>query len=160
MPMKRRVSRAARPRGRQAGSSLIEVLVAVLLLAVGGLAAAMAHASALRRTQGSLNATLAVQASASLADAMRANRVAMVEGRYSTAGDRCVGDAPPTGDLAQQDLGRWMAALASGMGAQAGACGSVACKEGVCQVVVHWDDSRAAGGEGPQRSRLVLGVAP
>lgn len=151
---------ACQPRRTQAGSSLIEVMVAVLLLAVGGLAAAMAHASTMRRTQGSLQSTIAVHASASLADAMRANRVAMMEGKYTTKQDLCADRAPPTGDLAKRDLARWIGALSAGMGPQSAVCGSVACTKGSCQIVVHWDDSRAAGGEGSPRSRLVLGAAP
>ncbi|MGE6333392.1 type IV pilus modification PilV family protein [Stenotrophomonas sp. NPDC077659] len=151
---------SALPHRRQKGASLIEVMVAVLLLAVGGLAAAMAHASALRRAQGSLHSTTAVQASASLADAMRANRTAMLHGHYDTAGDLCAGSVPPPGNLAQQDLHRWVEALSAGMGTQAAACGSVQCVKGVCQLAVHWDDGRAAGSEGPARSQLVLGIAP
>ncbi|WMJ70942.1 type IV pilus modification protein PilV [Stenotrophomonas sp. 24(2023)] len=156
----RREQRAG-ARRTQAGSSLIEVLVAVLLLAVGGLSAAMAHASALRRTQGAMYSTTAVHATASLAEAMRANRAAMHDGKYDTAGDVCAGSTPPGAeDLARQDLRRWVEALSAGMGPQSSVCGSVSCQGGICQVAVHWDDSRAAGGEGPARSRLVLGVAP
>lgn len=148
------------PHRCQKGASLIEVMIAVLLLAVGGLAAAMAHASALRRSQGSMHSTTAVHASASLADAMRANRAAMLDGHYDTAGDLCAGSVPPPSTLAQQDLHRWVDALSTGMGSQAAACGSVQCQKGVCRLVVQWDDGRAAGSEGPARSRLVLGIAP
>ncbi|HDS0947653.1 TPA: type IV pilus modification protein PilV [Stenotrophomonas maltophilia] len=143
-----------------AGAGLIEVLVAVLLLAIGGLSVAMAQATALRRTQGAMLSTTAVHASASLAEAMRANHQAMTEGAYNTAGELCAATGGPGGSLAQQDLRRWVDALAAGMDARAGVCGNVQCQAGACQVTVSWDDARAAGREGTPRTSLVLGMAP
>lgn len=158
--MRRSRGGSAPARRAAAGVSLIEVLVAVLLLAVGGLAMAMAHASALRRTHGAQMSTTAVLASASLSDAMRANRTAMLDGNYDTAGELCAAQPVPGGNLAQQDLRRWLEALSAGMGTQAAVCGSVSCQKESCELVVQWDDSRAAGREGETRARMVLGIAP
>lgn len=143
-----------------AGAGLIEVLVAVLLLAVGGLSVAMAQATAVRRTEGAMLSTTAVHASVSLADAMRANHQAVLDGAYNTAGELCAATDGPSGNLAQQDLRRWVDALAAGMDAQAAVCGTVDCQAGGCQLTVRWDDARAAGQDGAPRTSLVLGIAP
>nr|WP_269767707.1 type IV pilus modification protein PilV [Stenotrophomonas sp. WZN-1] len=143
-----------------AGAGLIEVLVAVLLLAIGGLSVAFAQATASRRTQGAMLSTTAVHASASLADAMRANHQAVLDGAYNTTGELCAATGGPAGNLAQQDLRRWMEGLAAGMDARAAVCGSVDCQAGICQLTVSWDDARAAGQEGAPRTSLVLGIAP
>ncbi|MDV3514570.1 type IV pilus modification protein PilV [Stenotrophomonas sp. C1657] len=143
-----------------AGAGLIEVLVAVLLLAIGGLSVALAQATALRRTQGAMLSTTAVHASASLADAMRANHQAVLDGAYNTTGELCAATGGPGGNLAQQDLRRWVEALAAGMDARAAVCGSVDCQAGTCQLTVSWDDARAAGQEGASRTSMVLGIAP
>ncbi|HYQ21987.1 type IV pilus modification protein PilV [Stenotrophomonas sp.] len=148
-----------RPRS-MAGAGLIEVLVAVLLLAIGGLSVAMAQATALRRTQGAMLSTTAVHASASLADAMRANHQAVLDGAYNTAGELCAATGGAGGDLAQQDLRRWVDALAAGMDARAAVCGAVDCQAGSCQLEVSWDDARAAGRDSAPRTSLVLGIAP
>lgn len=148
-------------RGSMAGAGLVEVLVAVLLLAIGGLSVAMAQATALRRTQGAMLSTTAVHAGASLADAMRVNRQAVLDGAYNTAGELCAATGGPGGgSLAQQDLRRWVDALAAGTDARAAVCGSVECQAGACQLTVSWDDARASGQEGAPRPSLVLGVAP
>lgn len=160
--MSRQLRRAAGSPRSMVGAGLIEVLVAVLLLAIGGLAVAvaMALATSLRRTQGAMLSTTAVHASASLADAMRANQPAVLDGAYNTAGELCAATGRPGGSLAQQDLRRWVDALAAGMDARAAVCGSVECQAGACQLTVSWDDTRAAGQEGAPRTSLVLGIAP
>lgn len=158
--MRRRSRRVGgRPRS-MAGAGLIEVLVAVLLLAIGGLSVAMAQANALRRTQGAMLSTTAVHASASLADAMRANHQAVMDGAYNTAGELCAATGGVGDSLAQQDLRRWVDALAAGMDARAAVCGSVDCTVGTCQLTVSWDDARAAAQEAGPRTSLVLGIAP
>lgn len=149
------------PRRTARGAGLVELLVAVLLLAVGGLSVAMAQMASLRRVQGAMLSTTAVHASVSLAEAMRANRAAVIAGEYDTAGELCAAGGGGSGaSLAQRDLQRWVVALATGMGDNAAVCGSVQCDAGRCTLGVHWDDSRAAGGPGAARTRLLLGVAP
>lgn len=154
--------RQAPPRRRRTrGAGLIELLMAVLLLAVGGLSVAMAQMTALRRVQGTLLNTVAVHASVSLGEAMRANRSAMLAGDYNTAGELCPGEGDASGgSLAQRDLHRWVTALGEGMDTSAAVCGSVQCQAGICRVGVHWDDNRAAGTQGAPRASMILGVAP
>lgn len=140
---------------------MIEVMIAVLLLAAGGLGVAMTQATALRRTQGAMLSTTAVHASASLAEAMRANRLGVQAGDYSTNGLQCAPFAAPSGGkLADQDLHRWREALTQGMDEGAKVCGQVKCSAGSCTLEVRWDDSRATSGEGNAAAHMSLGVVP
>jgi type IV pilus assembly protein PilV len=123
------------------GVGLIEVLIAVLVLAVGLLGIAAMQATALRNSQSALERSIAVTQSYAILDAMRANQAVASIGGYDL-GMTC---APPaTGTLAQNDLNGWITALQASLGAAA--CGSIACTDTQCQVSVQWDDSRALGG--------------
>lgn len=144
-----------------AGSSLIEVLIAILLLSIAVLGMALTQAMVLRRSQGSQQRTTAVLAGMSLGEAMRANRVASLRGEYQTHGMRCASSAPaPDDSLAQRDLRAWMDALGQGIGEDDDVCGQVQCLEGVCQVQVSWNDARAEGTPAPSPLIIELGIAP
>ncbi len=146
---------------RMAGSSLIEVLIAILLLSVAVLGMALTQATVLRRAQGSQQRTTAVLAGISLGEAMRANRLASLRGEYQTGGMRCASALPAAGDsLAQRDLDAWIDALRQGIGDGDDVCGQVQCQEGICQVLVSWNDARAEGTQGPTPMVVDLGIAP
>ena len=70
---------------RQAGFSLIEVLIAVLVLGVGLLGMAALQMSALKSNQLSLQRTQAVTMIYFMFDAMRANREDAINGIYDLA---------------------------------------------------------------------------
>ncbi len=132
----------------QRGVSLIEVLVAVLIMGVGLLGIAAMQATALRNSQSALERSQAVIQSYAILDAMRANRAAAIGGAYNLGAMTCA--APATGTLAQTDLNQWITSLKRAMSGVTGAatdtttCGRVACAAGgVCTVTVQWDDSRA-----------------
>lgn len=129
------------------GMSLIEVMVAVLVLAVGLLGIAAMQSLALRGGQSSLESSQAVIQTASIIEAMRANPTGSYNGTYT---------AVPSGTtLAQRDLNEWMAGMRGvanwrgvtvtpaiiGATAQATIAGCPA----ACVITVRWDDSRAGG---------------
>jgi len=137
----------------QAGVSLVEVLVSVLILSIGLLGIAAMQATALRNGQSSLERSQAVVQTYSILDAIRADRdnIAL----YDTGGERCAAATAPTGASSQQVaandvLNDWVASLKNALGApgDSSSCGRVACAAGVCTVTVRWDDSRgtARGG--------------
>ena len=134
----------------QRGASLIEVLIAVLVLAVGLLGVAAMQARALKNSQSSFERTQATILSYSLIDAMRADVVNARAGTYVTGGWMCA--IPAGGTLAQNQIRDWMTAMRSpngGLGSNA--CGRVsACNAVGCTVEVRWDDSLAAGGNSSQ----------
>ena len=132
-------------RHRQAGMSLIEVMVSVLIMGIGLLGIAALQTTALRNGQSSLERSQAVIQSYAIVDAMRANRDQALAGAYATGGYACTGHAG--GTLADNDLQSWLASLKTtmGLGADATTCGSVACDaNAICTIGVRWDDSRAS----------------
>nr|WP_193553247.1 type IV pilus modification protein PilV [Xanthomonas arboricola] len=124
----------------QAGVSLIEVLISVVILGIGMLGIAAMQARALQNNSSSLERSQMVVQSYAILDAMRANLAAARAGAYNI-GMTC--NVPTGGNLAANDQRDWINALKSSMGATA--CGSIQCEaNGVrCTVAVRWDDSRA-----------------
>lgn len=132
------------PRGRQQGLSLIEVLIAALILAIGLLGIAAMQAVTLRNSQSAFDRTQAVVLSYSMFDAMRGNAAAARAGGY-TLGRTCAVPAAG-GTLASRDQNLWLQSLKDTMGDSA--CGTItACVANVCSITVEWNDSRASGGD-------------
>ncbi len=125
---------------RQAGVGLIEVLIAVLVLAIGLLGLARLEVANLRTSHGAQSRSQAVSLAYDILDRMRVNRVAALAGNYTIA----LGAAAPTGTTpAAIDLQAWKANLAAGLASGDGAVASTV-TGGVTQftVTVQWDDSR------------------
>lgn len=138
-----RHSIAAR-RSRQRGMSLIEVLIAALILAIGLLGIAAMQAVTLRNSQSAFDRTQAVVLSYSMFDAMRANAPAARAGGYTLARTCAVPAAG--GTLVSRDQHLWLQSLKDTMGDSA--CATIAaCAANVCSITVEWNDSRATGGE-------------
>src|SRR5690606_42144721 len=96
------------------GIGLIEVMVAVAILAFGMLAIAALQATARRNSQSSLERSQAVMQTYTILDAMRANRDVAMIGGYNMGninGDKVTSwacDPPAAGDLAANDRRAWM----------------------------------------------------
>ena len=134
----------------QHGFSLLEALIAVLVLSIGLLGVAALQANALRNNQSSLERSMAVAQSYSILDAMRANVVAARTGGYNM-GMTCA--VPAGGTLIKNDQRRWIQDLQANVGTSA--CGSIACSAaaatpGLCTITVRWDDSRGTSGNTAQ----------
>lgn len=129
----------------QGGFSLIEVLIAVIVLSFGLLGLAALQASALRNNQSSLERSLAVVESYSIVDAMRVDRTNAINGAFNLGLEQ-----DPSGTtFAANQLSDWRDRLVLRLGADA--TGSVACNGADCTVVVQWNDQRAAGGAAEQQ---------
>ena len=132
--------------GRARGISLIEVMVSVLVLAVGLLGIAAMQSLALRGGQGSLESSQAVMQTGSILEAMRAN-----PGVDYTMAKQC---SVPTGtaSLVAYDRREWIRALKNTIGSgeltDTTTCGQIACNAGVCTVTVFWNDVRAGSDQG------------
>jgi type IV pilus assembly protein PilV len=153
-------------RTRQRGVGLIEVLIAVLVMAIGLLGVAALQAAALRNSQSSLERSQAVVLSYAILDAMRANVVEARAGRYDMG--MCADAGKPGADAAggeqlrTADRSAWLAALRAELGAEA--CAQVRCTAVAgtdakdCAVTVRWDDARGTGGSTRQQIRTVARV--
>ncbi len=144
MPVRNRWETAMRH--QQCGVGLLEVLIAILVLAIGVLGAAAMQATALRNSQSALERSQAVIQTYSIMDAMRANRTAAISaGSYDLAmASPCV--IPAAGALAASDLNSWLTSLQAALGPSA--CGSITREgtDGDVVVTVQWNDSRGKSG--------------
>lgn len=151
MPSLRQARLRATPHGKkhQAGVSLIEVLVAVLVLSIAFLGMAVLQATSLSTNNSAMARSTATILTYSIQDAMRADRVNAASGVYNktvTATSCPAAD----GTLAGFQLNAWCSALAQGLGSQDSTKGTVACDATGCQVTVQFDDSRSGTGDTQQ----------
>ncbi|MFD0727318.1 type IV pilus modification protein PilV [Lysobacter brunescens] len=132
--------RAPRTAAHARGVGLIEVLVAVLVLAIGLLGVAALQATALRNSQSSLERSQSVIHIYSIFDAMRANADAARGGAYNMPLTCAV---PGGGSITANDQRQWIQTIQDNLGPTA--CGQVRCDGPTCTILVRWDDSRAGG---------------
>ena len=139
---------------RQAGLSLIEVLVSVLVLSIGLLGASALQVTGLRNNQSNYEHAQMTVLTQSMLDAMRNNLAGVEAGEYEIATWTCA--APAGATLAADDVAQWIDSVQAQI--HPGACGRITCAGRDCSVGIRWDDSRATGGSDTQafeiRSRL------
>ncbi|WP_407275948.1 type IV pilus modification protein PilV [Halothiobacillus sp. DCM-1] len=138
------------PRQAQHGVGLIEVLIAVLILSIGFLGIAALQAKALSTNNSAMSRSMAVVASYSILDAMRADRSNALNGSYNTSSPLKADACPTTtGTLAQTQLNTWCNQLGQNLGALASTTGNVNCSAaGDCTITVTFDESRMGTNSG------------
>lgn len=126
-------------RYRSRGFSLLEMLVALLILSFGLLGIAGLQATSLRNNTAAYQRTQANFLAYDMVDRMRANRTAAVDGNYDIALE-----ATPAGtSVAALDLIAWKAQLETAL---TSGDGSVACDaNAICTIVVQWNEVSAGG---------------
>ena len=137
-----------RARGAQRGTTLIETLVALVVLSIGLLGIAALQMTSLRNNRGAHLRSQAQVMAYDIADRVRANRgIALTNGYNVELGE----DPNSSNALAQLDLERWKEAvgltLPSGDGAVAIDVGT-----NVVTVTVTWADTTTGGTEAPAES--------
>lgn len=130
---------------KNAGFTLIEVLIAMLVLAVGLLGLAGLQATGLKNNQSAYNRSQATQLAYDLADRMRAN----VAGKASytailpssaTAKTNCLTTTGCTpADLAQNDLFEWNSAVSNNLPS---GIGTIAVAANIFTISITWDDDK------------------
>jgi len=147
---------------KQAGMSMIEVLVAIVVISLGLLGLAGLQATSLKNNYSAHTRAQAMQYAQDMLDRMRANRAAALNGNYDLV---MTAAAPACNNAVTCDLSEWMADIATlpagdacvslatatddlcfvpNAGSNADdACDGVA--NGNAVVVVRWDDSRSGG---------------
>jgi type IV pilus assembly protein PilV len=121
----------------QRGVGLIEVLIALLVLSFGMLGMAGLQMWSLKYNQSALQRGMAVVETHSIADAMRADRVAALGLQFNIGLDA---QTPSGNTFAQRSLRTWRESLVTALGSDA--TGSVACNGSRCEIQVRWDDTR------------------
>ncbi|MBM6443332.1 type IV pilus modification protein PilV [Pseudomonas mohnii] len=129
-------------KGAQEGMTLIEVLVALLILSVGLLGAAALQLNALKYTDSARMTSQASFIAYDMMDRIRANAAADYTVTPPTSGNLSV--------ARDQDLYDFTRNIISFGGASA--TGSVSLNQGVYTITITWDDSRAANSADSRRS--------
>ncbi|MGV8943462.1 type IV pilus modification protein PilV [Thermomonas sp.] len=135
-------------RRHQDGVGLIEVMVALLILAIGLLGVAALQAVTLKNVGSSSERTQAMIQAYSALDTMRLQKKSAAAGTMNTTsgGYQC---STATALGAPGTVAGWLADLRMTIGPSA--CGKVNCSvdssgNTVCDVGVRWNDERATGG--------------
>ncbi|WP_066976792.1 type IV pilus modification protein PilV [Methylomonas lenta] len=134
---------------KSAGFTLIEVLVAVVVLAIGLLGLAGLQASSLRNNQSAYNRSQATQLAYDIADRMRANTIAQANYLTATmaptaatdqaADCEAVSTTCTPADMAENDLFEWNAALTTLLPS---GVGTITIAGGIYTITINWDDNR------------------
>lgn len=136
------IRRAPRSRGRQTGFSLLEVLIAILVLAFGLLGFALVQTMSVRFAQSSNYRTQATNLAYDMLDQMRANRLlaAQYTGASFTGGTPGTCTADTGAVTIQKNITRWQCQVRAALGDQAAA--TVTYANGVATVAIRWNDQR------------------
>jgi type IV pilus assembly protein PilV len=127
------------------GFTLIEVLISMLVLAVGLLGLAGLQATSLKNNQSAYNRSQATQLAYDLADRMRANiagkaRYTAILASSATAKENCLTTTGCTpADMAENDLFEWNRAVSSNLPSGIGTLAVVA---NMFTIRITWDDDR------------------
>lgn len=140
---------------RQRGVSLLEVLIAVVVLSIGLLGMAGLQLSALRNNQSASERSNAVMQLYSITEALRADSDAVRKGEFNIG----IGAATPSGSsFAESQVAAWRQRLLNNLGA--GATGGIACASvttpipnSVCTITIRWDDSLGLRGSSEETLR-------
>lgn len=123
-----------KPSQKQLGVSLIEILVAILILSFGLLGVAGLMTTGMKNTQSSQYRTQASFLAYDMAERMRTNRQAALNGDYAATN--------PSG-IAGDDIDEWQTAVAT---LPAGAGFVAMSNTTFFTITIQWDDSKATGG--------------
>ena len=123
----------------QGGFSMVEVLVAAVVLSIGMLGLAGLQMRTVRNNQSALERAVAVVETHTIADALRADRINASNGVF----DITLGAADPTGTTFAANVVRdWRTNLRTELGANA--TGAVDCNGNSCLITIRWEEHTSA----------------
>lgn len=133
---------------KQCGFTLLEVMVAMVVLSIGLLGVAGLMASSMRNNQSAYHSTQATWLAYDILDRMRANNVVALAGGYAAAnaiGSPAVcSTAAPGGSIAAQDIGAWKNMIACALPEGDGSI-TVTPTNRQVSITIQWNDSRGTG---------------
>ncbi len=127
------------------GFTLIEVLISMLVLAVGLLGLAGLQATSLRYNQSAYNRSQATQLVYDMTDRMRANvagaatYTALLPSEATAKTDCLTTTGCMPADMAENDLFEWNSAVTTVL---PGGAGTISVADGVFSITITWDDDR------------------
>ena len=140
-------------RRMHSGVSLIEALVALLVLSIGLLGLANLQLTAIRNAHSAHMRSQASILAQDILDRMRANRA------NATAYNIDLSAAPPTGSsVAEKDLKAWLDNLASSLPEGDGAVAVTAGSPTTVTVTIQWNDSRGLDGAAAETWTYTTGL--
>ena len=141
MLFRNRKTQMRQPPLGQRGFTLIEVMVAVIVLSIGLLGLAALQTTGLRNNHSAYYRSQATFLAYDIIDRMRANRDAATAGNY----DLAISATPSGGSsIAAADQVEWINSLGNLLPSGDGSI-AVTPATGAATVVVQWDDQRAGG---------------
>src|SRR5690606_36741392 len=135
------------PLKRQRGSSLLEVMIAVLVLAIGMLGLAALSAVTIKNSNSAAARSQAVVQVYTLFDTLRLDRDKATAGAFNVPDWSCAAqDADPDSGVDYAIFNGWLGRVQSNLGDPA-ACSRLVCGVDTCTAGIRWDDSRGTGGD-------------
>jgi len=129
---------------QQRGVGMIEVLVTVLVLAIGLLGLASLQVASMKNTNNAHYRALATIYAYDMAERMRSNPKGVAAGNYNNVtANKNGGVAGCTGCIASQDATEWSQALVAGF--PEGVAGRVTASGNNHEVTITWNELEAAG---------------
>lgn len=138
----------------QSGFTLLEVLVAIVVLSLGLLGLAGLQAATLRNNQIAYYRTIAIQQTYDMADRIRANQAGVAAGEYNAldasipADPDCVANTCTAANMAVADHSQWNNNNARMLPAGTGTVASVA--GGGFDITVTWNENTETGSAAQQ----------
>lgn len=130
---------------RQRGFTLLEVLITMVILAVGLLGLAKLQVAGLRFTHDSYLRSQATAHAYDLVDRVRANPDGLADGNYTnpqTASTDCLAEACTSAQLAAYDMNEWQTTIQTGLPGGTGAITQVTGSSDLYTIVVDWSEGR------------------
>lgn len=118
----------------QRGSTMIEILVSIVIIAIGLLGYAGLLTQSIKHSQSAYYRSLATMQTYDIVDRMRVNRPMAIAGNYSIN----LGSAPSAGSVAGDDLVGWKTSLARDMPVGDGSV--LVDISGNVTITIQWDD--------------------
>lgn len=123
----------------QRGATMIEVLVAVVVLAIGLLGMALLQMTSVQSNHSAYYRSQATVLASDLADRMRANRTAALGNAYEFTFPTSSSSHEVSGTQAQKDKAEWLNALAQAL---PDGTGQVAKDGTLVTISIRWNDNR------------------
>lgn len=144
---------------KESGFTLLEILIAMLVLSIGLMGLAGLMASSMKNNLSASHRTQATWMAYDIIDRMRANRANAITGSYATALGAPVACtvAAPAGTIQAQDIAAWKSQLACVLPT---GDGSIAVTNAArATVIIRWDDSRGSVDSGSLSNQTVKTLA-